>query len=72
MYDVAKSNLQSEINQIEKIAITHDMWTPANTVIWYHHMPLHNRYLGDERGVQQDSGYVRYTIRAPNSKSEMP
>ena len=31
MYDVAKSNLQSEINQIENIAITHDMWTSANT-----------------------------------------
>jgi hypothetical protein len=25
------SNLQSEINQIENIAITHDMWTSANT-----------------------------------------
>ena len=31
MYDVAKSNLQSKINQIENIAITHDMWTSANT-----------------------------------------
>ena len=31
MYDVAKSNLQSEINQVENIAIAHDMWTSANT-----------------------------------------
>jgi hypothetical protein len=34
MYDVAKSNLQSEINQIENIAITHDMWTSANTELY--------------------------------------
>jgi hypothetical protein len=26
----------------------------------------------DIKIVQQDSGYIRYTIRAPNSKSEMP
>ena len=31
IYDVAKSNLQSEINQIGNIAITRDMWTSANT-----------------------------------------